>query len=109
MLAALGLNTLATEVAYLFVQKGFPFRETHHIPGRVVAESEELSVPMDQVSLEQLKVIDDRFAGEIYGSIRPRGRSPSFRNGLHSLVPSRVLVSKAVRMITAIQRKMAAR
>lgn len=42
-----------------------PFRETHHISGRVVAKSEELGIPMDTLSLEQLKAIDDRFTDDI--------------------------------------------
>ncbi|UKZ69957.1 uncharacterized protein TrAtP1_010960 [Trichoderma atroviride] len=45
-------------------QKGVPFRETHHISGQV-AKSEELGIPMDKLSLEQLKAIDGRFTDEV--------------------------------------------
>lgn len=65
MLAALDPTLLATDIADFLVRKGVPFRETHHVSGRVVAKSEELGVPIDQLSLEQLKAIDDRFTDDI--------------------------------------------
>lgn len=65
MLAALDPTLLATDVADFLVRKGVPFRETHHISGRVVAKSEELGIPIDKLSLEQLKAIDDRFTDDI--------------------------------------------
>ena len=65
MLAALDPTLLATDLADFLVRKGVPFRETHHISGQVVAKSEELGIPMDQLSLEQLKAIDDRFSKDV--------------------------------------------
>lgn len=65
MLAALDPLLLATDVADFLVRKGVPFRETHHISGRVVAKSEELGIPMDTLSLEQLQAIDGRFTEEV--------------------------------------------
>jgi argininosuccinate lyase len=65
MLAALDPTLLATDLADFLVRKGVPFRETHHISGRVVAKSEELGIPMDALSLEQLKAIDNRFTGDV--------------------------------------------
>ncbi|KAK6080423.1 argininosuccinate lyase [Seiridium cupressi] len=65
MLAALDPTLLATDLADFLVRKGVPFRETHHISGRVVAKSEELGIPMDKLSLEQLKAIDDRFTDDV--------------------------------------------
>ncbi|KAI1323810.1 argininosuccinate lyase [Xylariaceae sp. FL0255] len=65
MLAALDPTLLATDLADFLVRKGVPFRETHHISGRVVAKSEELGIPMDSLSLEQLKAIDNRFTDDV--------------------------------------------
>lgn len=65
MLDALDPTLLATDLADFLVRKGVPFRETHHISGRVVAKSEELGIPMDKLSLEQLKAIDDRFTDDV--------------------------------------------
>ncbi|GKT70642.1 LOW QUALITY PROTEIN: argininosuccinate lyase [Colletotrichum tofieldiae] len=62
MKAALDPFMLATDVAdYL----GVPFRETHHISGRCVAPPEKTGIPMNELSYEQLKAVDERFEEDI--------------------------------------------
>jgi argininosuccinate lyase len=65
MMAALDPFMLATDLADYLVRKGVPFRETHHISGRCVAKSEELGIPMNELSLEQLQAIDSRFREDV--------------------------------------------
>ncbi|KAF2465934.1 argininosuccinate lyase [Lindgomyces ingoldianus] len=65
MFAALAPEMLATEFADYLVRKGVPFREGHHISGRVVALAEQEGVPMDKLSLEQLKGIDARLGDDV--------------------------------------------
>lgn len=65
MAAALDKTMLATDVAEWLVRKGCPFREAHHISGRVVALSETSETPMDKLTLEQLQAIDPRFTADI--------------------------------------------
>ncbi|RMZ74366.1 argininosuccinate lyase [Pyrenophora seminiperda CCB06] len=65
MHAALAPEMLATEFADYLVRKGVPFREGHHISGRVVALAENEGVPMDKLSLEQLKGIDSRLGDDV--------------------------------------------
>jgi argininosuccinate lyase len=65
MAAALAPEMLATEIADYLVRKGVPFREGHHISGRVVALAEKTHVPMDTLSLEQLKTVDPRFGADV--------------------------------------------
>lgn len=65
MLAALSPDMLATDLADYLVRKGVPFRETHHISGRVVALAEKENVPMDKLSFEQLQGVDKRFEKDI--------------------------------------------
>lgn len=65
MLAALTPDMLATDLADYLVRKGVPFRETHHISGKVVALAEHEGVPMDKLSYEQLKGVDARFKEDI--------------------------------------------
>ena len=67
MKAALTPDMLATDLADYLVRKGVPFRETHHISGRVVALAEKESVPMDRLSLQQLQGVDKRFADDVMG------------------------------------------
>ncbi|KAM3513855.1 hypothetical protein MY11210_002483 [Beauveria gryllotalpidicola] len=54
MRAALNPFMLATDLADYLVRKDVSFRETHHTSGRCVAKSEELDIPMNELSLEQL-------------------------------------------------------
>lgn len=65
MKAALDPFMLATDVADYLVRKGVPFRETHHISGRCVALSEQTGIPMNELSYEQMKSIDERFGKDI--------------------------------------------
>ncbi|KAJ4267658.1 hypothetical protein ACHAPJ_006455 [Fusarium lateritium] len=65
MQAALDKTMLATDVAEWLVRRGCPFREAHHISGRVVALSENTEVSMDKLTLEQLQAIDSRFTADI--------------------------------------------
>lgn len=65
MLEALTPDMLATDLADYLVRKGVPFRETHHISGQVVALAEKEGTPMDQLSYEQLREIDERFGKDV--------------------------------------------
>ena len=65
MIAALAPEMLATEFADYLVRKGVPFREGHHISGRVVALAEQNGVPMDTLSQEQLQTVDARFDNDV--------------------------------------------
>lgn len=65
MIAALSPDMLATDIAEYLVRKGIPFRETHHIAGRVVALAEKQKMPMDRLSFAQLQGVDSRFGEDV--------------------------------------------
>ncbi|KIW12453.1 argininosuccinate lyase [Exophiala spinifera] len=65
MRAALTPDMLATDLADYLVRRGVPFRETHHISGRVVALAEKEAKPMDRLTLPQLQAVDPRFADDV--------------------------------------------
>jgi argininosuccinate lyase len=65
MRAALTPDMLATDLADYLVRKGVPFRETHHISGRVVALAEKEGKPMDQLGLRALQSVDLRFEKDV--------------------------------------------
>ncbi|KAM5431092.1 putative argininosuccinate lyase [Microsporum canis] len=65
MLAALSPDMLATDLAEYLVRKGVPFRETHHISGRVVALAEKENIPMDKLTLSQFKGVDERIGDDV--------------------------------------------
>ena len=66
MRAALDPSMLATDLADYLVRKGVPFRETHHISGRVVALAEEREIAMDELSSDQLKSVDERLGSDFH-------------------------------------------
>lgn len=67
MVAALAPEMLATEIADYLVRRGVPFREGHHISGRVVALAEKRGVPMDTLQLADLKTVDSRLDDDVRG------------------------------------------
>ena len=56
---------LAIELAEFLVRKGVPFRETHHISGRIVALAEKQGLRMDKLSVKQIQSVDDRFDDDV--------------------------------------------
>lgn len=65
MIDALTPDMLATDLAEYLVRKGVPFRETHHIAGRVVKLAETAKLPMDRLSFKQIQEVDSRFSEDV--------------------------------------------
>lgn len=63
MAAALGDELLATDLADFLVRGGVPFRESHHLVGRVVRRAEELGCALRDLAEDELASIDRRLAG----------------------------------------------
>jgi argininosuccinate lyase len=59
--AAAAGHATATDLAdWLAREAGVPFREAHHISGRAVAAAEAAGKSLDELTLDELKVIDER-------------------------------------------------
>jgi len=56
---------LATDLAEALVRQQVPFREAHHIVGRVVALAEKLDKPLDQLSLTELRTVYPAFRDDV--------------------------------------------
>jgi argininosuccinate lyase len=56
---------LATDLADYLVLKGMPFRQAHEVVGRVVAEAVRLKIPLNQMSLEQFRLISPVFEMDV--------------------------------------------
>ncbi len=65
MASALSDDLLATDLADYLVRKGMPFRESHHVVGRVVRRAEELDVPLSQLPLSELQAISPLFDEDV--------------------------------------------
>ncbi len=58
----------ATDLADYLVQKcNIPFRDAHHITGRVVGIAMELSCKIEELSLERLQEVEEKIANDIFG------------------------------------------
>ncbi|MDQ0317102.1 argininosuccinate lyase [Amorphus orientalis] len=66
--AAGGGYSTATDLAdWLVREAGLPFREAHHVTGRVVAIASESGRTLDQLSVEEMKAVDDRIDERVKG------------------------------------------
>ena len=65
--AALRGFSTATDLAdWLVREAGVPFRDAHHITGRVVARAEAENVRLDELSLDDMKNIDPRIDERVF-------------------------------------------
>jgi len=77
----------ATDLADYLVKKGIPFREAHHITGRAVALAESKGVDLSELSLEELKNIDERIEDDLDLSLENSMKS---RKSYGATAPERV-------------------
>ncbi|WP_456470615.1 argininosuccinate lyase [Caminibacter sp.] len=77
----------ATDLADYLVNKGVPFREAHHITGRAVALAESKGVDLSDLSLEELKKIDERIGNDLDLSLESSMKS---RKSYGATAPERV-------------------
>jgi argininosuccinate lyase len=59
----------ATEVADYLVTKGVPFREAHHVSGRLVARAVAEGKTLSQLSLEAFKEENEAFAEDVFAAL----------------------------------------
>ena len=52
---------LATDLADYLVKKGMPFRQAHHIVGKVVALAEKIGRPLNKLTLAELQSVNKTF------------------------------------------------
>ncbi len=77
----------ATDLADYLVNKGIPFREAHHITGRAVALAESKGVDLSELSIEELKKIDERIGDDLDLSLENSMKS---RKSYGATAPERV-------------------
>jgi argininosuccinate lyase len=70
---AAGGFALATELADCLAANGVAFREAHHAVGRLVRRCEELGVPLEDLTSEELAAAHPALAGLPEGLLSPRG------------------------------------
>ncbi len=66
-----------------------PFRQAHHITGRVVKLAEERGCGLEDLSLAELQSVDSRIADDIFTRLGPAASAAS-RTSFGGTAPSRV-------------------
>ncbi len=89
MAAALDDGMLATDLADYLVRRGVPFRESHHIAGRLVRAAAARGVEMRDLPFDAFKLADDRFAEDVYAVFDMR-QSVAARDVVGGTAPSAV-------------------
>ena len=64
--AGAGFSTATDLADFLVREAGLPFREAHHVTGRIVALAEERRVALEELSLQDMKSVDDRLSDAVY-------------------------------------------
>ncbi len=64
--AEAGFSTATDLADWLVRDAGLPFREAHHVTGRVVKLAEERGTALDQVPIDALRAIDSRIDDSVY-------------------------------------------
>ena len=57
---------LATDLADYFVRRGMPFRQAHHVVGTLVALSERLGKPLNQLTLAEFHSVENNVAKDVF-------------------------------------------
>ncbi len=65
MRLALADELLATDLADYLVEKGMPFREAHHVVGRIVRYAAEKRLSLSQIDLQTLTAFSERFGEDV--------------------------------------------
>jgi argininosuccinate lyase len=86
--AGTGYST-ATDLADWLVRTGMPFREAHHVTGRIVAAAEKAGVPLHRFPLEAMRAIEPRI-GEDVASVLTAERSVRSRTSFGGTAPANV-------------------
>jgi argininosuccinate lyase len=64
--AGAGYSTATDLADWLVREAGLPFREAHHVTGRAVALAEEKKLPLEKLSLDELKGISPAITADVY-------------------------------------------
>ncbi len=87
--AGAGFST-ATDLADWLVRiHKIPFREAHHITGRIVAAAEKAGVSLDQLPLADMQKVEPRITKDVFGVLSVE-RSVASRNSYGGTAPANV-------------------
>jgi argininosuccinate lyase len=87
--AASDPNLLATDMAEYLAKKGMPFREAHEIVGKLVAHGAKAKLPLNQISIAELKKVSPLFDVDVANLFDVR-RSLAARTAIGAPAPGNI-------------------
>ena len=87
--AGAGFSTATDLADWLVRTLGLPFREAHHVTGRIVAEAENRGVTLDRLPLDVLKGVEPGITDDVYSVLSVRASVKS-RRSLGGTAPENV-------------------
>ncbi len=89
--AAGGGYSTATDLADWLVRVlKMPFRDAHHVTGRIVAAAEAQNLTLDKLPLEAMRAVEPRITADVFSVLSPE-RSVSSRTSYGGTAPQNVL------------------
>jgi argininosuccinate lyase len=87
--AGSGYSTATDLADWLVREAGLPFRDAHHVTGRVVALAESKKLPLDRLALDELQAINGAITDQVY-SVLSVQNSVKSRTSFGGTAPSEV-------------------
>jgi argininosuccinate lyase len=89
--AAGGGYSTATDLADWLVRVlKMPFRDAHHVTGRIVAAAEAQNLPLEKLPLEAMRAVEPRLTADVFSVLSPE-KSVSSRTSYGGTAPQNVL------------------
>ena len=87
--AAAGYATATDLADWLVREAGLPFREAHHVTGRVVRLAEDKGAALEALTLDELRAVDERIDRRVY-DVLSLDQSVASRTSFGGTAPERV-------------------
>ena len=87
--AGAGYSTATDLADWLVRTLKVPFREAHHVTGRIVAAAEQAGVPLDKLPLSAMQAIEPRITKAVFGVLSVE-RSVASRTSHGGTAPANV-------------------
>jgi argininosuccinate lyase len=87
--AAMGHSTATDLADWLVLKLGLPFREAHHITGKIVALAESKGLDLKKLPLSDLKSVEQRITKDVYSTLDVAGSVKS-RTSFGGTAPANV-------------------
>jgi argininosuccinate lyase len=101
--AGAGYSTATDLADWLTRALKLPFRDAHHVTGRIVAKAAEAGVPLEELPLKTMQAVEPRITKAVYGVLSV-GSSVTSRRSYGGTAPKNVR-AQAKRWLKRLQNK----